>query len=266
MKRNFDKLPRSLTLRTYAETRTWMTHFANGKFNLLFLIGRPGLGKSEIARAAQGNQRHAWIECHATKMAVYLKLYEHRDEPVVIDDENTLIRDPGKLALMNSLSQTNPVKTLQWDSTTRILEERGVPPEFRTSSPVLIITNQLRNLNPLLFEPSPAEIHEAAADWFTDKEIYDFIGQWLPFIPELCLRDYVKARQQKAAGFDWRTLLHEAWKSSKLARVLALHADASFATEEERVKAFVGGGGSRPTYFRYMARLRERGVLPRLAS
>jgi hypothetical protein len=40
---------------------------------------------------------------------------------VVIDDENTLISDKGKLALMNSLCQTDPVKTLRWDSTTQRL-------------------------------------------------------------------------------------------------------------------------------------------------
>src|SRR5581483_6730558 len=116
----------------------------------------------------------------------------------------SLVTEPGKLALMNSLCQTNPVKTLRWDSTTRLLEERGVPAEFRTGSPVLVITNRLQNITPqiaamidrgqpLLFEPPAAEVHRAVADWFPDKEVYDFIGEWLPFIPDLSMRDYVKA-------------------------------------------------------------------------
>ena len=144
--------------------------------------------------------------------------------------------DPGKLALMNSLCQTNAVKTLRWDSTTRLLEERRAPAEFRTGSPVLVITNRLQNLTPqvaamidrgqpLLFEPAAAEVHRVAADWFPDKEVYDFIGEWLPFIPDLSMRDYVKARQIKRAGLDWQTLLHRQWKSSRLARVAALRAD-----------------------------------------
>jgi hypothetical protein len=250
----------------------WLTNFVGGVFNLLFLIGRPGLSKSQRALHAIGERRHAWIECHATKLALYCKLYEHRDEPVIIDDENSLVADPGKLALMNSLCQTNPVKTLRWDSTTRLLEERRVPTEFRTGSPVLVITNRLRNITPqiaamidrgqpLLFEPPAAEVHRAVADWFPDKEVYDFIGKWLPFIPDLSMRDYVKARQMKKAELDWQSLLHRQWKSSRLARVAALRADPSFATEEDRVQAFVAHGGSRATYFRDVARLRRLGSL-----
>ena len=225
-----------------------------------------------MASKAIGERRHAWIECHATKLALYCKLYEHRDEPVIIDDETSLVTDPGKLAIMNSLCQTNAVKTLRRDSTTRLLEERGVPAEFRTGSSVLVITNRMQNLTPqvaamidrgqpLLFEPPAAEVHRATADWFPDREVYDFIGAWLPFIPDLSMRDYVKARQIKKAGLDWRTLLHRQWKSSRLARVAALRADPAFATEEERVQAFVAGGGSRATYFRDVARLRGLGGL-----
>jgi hypothetical protein len=278
MVRNPDRLPRAITVQTYDDATTWLKHFVDGLFSLVFLIGRPGIGKSQMALKALGERRHAWIEGHATKLAFYMKLYEHRDEPVIIDDENTLVQDKGKLALMNSLCQTNPVKTLRWDSTTRLLEERGVPTEFRTSSSVLIITNEMRNISrqtaamldrgqPLLFRPSAAGIHREVADFFTDKEIYDFIGEWLPFIPDLSMRDYVKAGQIKKAGRqDWRELLHKQWKCSRLARVAALRADPSFATEEERVQAFVVSGGSRATYFRDVARLRRLGGLPRIAG
>jgi hypothetical protein len=272
-----ERLPRSITLRSFEEVRTWVTKFVEGGFNLLFLIGRPGLAKSQMARQALDGRRHAWIECHATKLALYCKLYDYRDEPVVVDDENTLMKDAGKLSLMSSLCQTDAVKTLRWDSTTRLLEERKVPPEFRTSSPVLMITNRLRDLSvqtramldrgqPLLFDPPTPEIHREVADWFGDKEVYDFIGEWLPVIPDLSMRDYVKAREIKKAGMDWRTLLHRQWKCSRLALVLKLRSDPSFATEEERVQSFEAHGFSRATYFRDLARLRRFGVLPRLGG
>jgi hypothetical protein len=277
MRGKTERVPRLITQRSYEGAKSWVANFVNGGFNLLFLIGRPGLGKSQLALQALGDRRHAWIDCHAAKLGFYCKLYEHRDEPVVIDDENTLIADPGKLALMNSLCQTNPVKTLRWDSTTRLLEDRGVPAEFRTTSPVLVITNRVRNISPqtaamldrgqpILFDPPPAEIHREVADWFADKEIHDFIGEWLPFVPELSMRDYIKAREIKKAGMDWQTLLHRQWKCSRLARVAKLRADPSFASEEERVQAFVTAGGSRATYFRDVARLRRLGGHPRLAG
>ena len=77
------------------------------------------------------------------------------------------------------------------------------------------------------------------------------------------MRDYGKARDMKAAGMDWRALLHRQWRSGKLARVAALRADASFATEEDRVRAFAAGGhGSRATYFRLVRKLQELGLMP----
>jgi hypothetical protein len=278
MHRIIDRLPRAITPRKYDDLTPWLAGFVGGLFQLLFIVGRPGLGKSQRVRQALGERRHAWIDCHATKLAIYCKLYQHRDEPVVIDDENSLMTDPAKLSLMNALCQTDPIKTLRWDSTTRLLKERKVPPEFPTSSPVLVITNKICNLKPqvaamldrgqpLLFEPSAEEIHRAAADWFSDREVYDFIGQWLPLIPELSTRDYVKARAVKnAPGLSWQDVLLRQWKCSRLARVAALRADPAFASEEERVQAFVAAGGSRATYFRDVARLRRLGGTSRLAG
>ena len=142
-----DKLPRAITVTNYEDLSPWIAGFAKGTFNLLFLIGRPGVGKSQLAKKILEGQRHAWIDCHATKLGMYFKLFDYRNAPVVVDDENTLISDPAKLSLMNALCQTNAEKTLRWDSTTRLLEERGVPAEFTTRSSVLVITNRLKNVS-----------------------------------------------------------------------------------------------------------------------
>jgi hypothetical protein len=270
-KKNVERLPRGIPLRSYDGARAWLARFAEENFNLLFLVGRPGIGKSQMAIQAVSGRRHVMIECHATKLAFYIKLYQHRDELVVIDDEVNFVKDSGKVALMNSLCQTNPVKTLRWDSTTGILGDLGIPAEFTTRSPVLVITNRLSNLNthtaamldrgqPLSFQPSSAEIHREVANWFTDKEIHDFIGEWLSFIPGLSMRDYVKASQMKKAGMDWRKLLQMQWKCSRLALVAALRGDKSFATDEERVMAFVAQGYSKATYYRDLEKLRRYGV------
>ncbi|MBA4068157.1 MAG: hypothetical protein C0501_31540 [Isosphaera sp.] len=266
--------PRALTVRSYDGLTPWLSGFAARVFTLVLLIGRPGLGKSQMAQRALEGQPHGWIDCHATGLAMYCRLHEHRDRPVVIDDENSVLSDPGKLSLMNALCQTNPDRTLRWDSTTRLLEERGVPPVFQTSSPVLVITNRLANHGPqvramidrgqpLLFQPPAAAVHAEVANWFTDREVYEFIGTWLAVIPGLSMRDYVKAAQMKRTGMDWRRLLLEQWRAGKLAVVLRLRTDAFFATEEDRVAAFVAGGhGSRASYFRHVRRLRDLGVIP----
>jgi hypothetical protein len=138
---------------------------------------------------------------------------------------------------------------------------------------VLVITNRLKNSNPqmaamldrghtLLFQPTAVEIHRAVADWFPDKEIYDFIGQWMAAVPGLSMRDYVKARDVKKGNMDWRAVLHQQWRTSRLAKVLALRNDLSFATDEARVQAFEAMGYSRATYYRALGVLKRMGVLP----
>ena len=122
---NVERLPRAVTVSTFGEAKTWVEQFVAGYFRLLFLIGRPGLSKSQMVQNALGDRPHAWFESHATELAFYCKLYEHKDQPVVIDDETSLVKHPGKLTMMNSLCQTNLIKTLRWDSTTRLLKERG---------------------------------------------------------------------------------------------------------------------------------------------
>lgn len=265
-------LPRAIRVTRYSELSQWIAGYCNGTFSLLFVIGRPGLGKSQLVRNTLGDQPHGWIECHVTAMAMYRRCFECRDRPLCIDDEATMLKDGPKVALMNALCQTNPVKTLRWDTSSRLLDDWGVPPAFTTTSPVLVITNQLKNLNPqiaamidrgqpLVFEPSAEEIHEATADWFTDREIYDFIANWLRLIPDLSMRDYVKAKDMKSAGMDWRSLLLRQWRCSRIAKVATLRDAAEFTCEEERVQQFIDQGlGSRATYFRDVEKLRRLGL------
>lgn len=266
-------LPRAIRIASYADLEQWVANFRSGNFPLLFVIGRPGLGKSQLVLQALADVPHAWVECHVTAMAMYRRLYENRDRPVVIDDESSMLKDGPKVSLMNALCQTNPVKTLRWDTSSRLLEDWGVPSAFTTTSPVIVITNQLKNLNPqvsamidrgqpLLFEPSPAEIHDATANWFTDREVFDYIGDWLRMVPALSMRDYVKAKAMKTAGMDWRDLLLRQWRCSRIAKVAALRDDPGFATEEERAQSFVAQGlGSRATYFRDVEKLTRLGVI-----
>jgi hypothetical protein len=58
--------------------------FARGAFNLLVLVGARGLQKSPVVRDALPDA--CWIECHATALGIYRRLWESRDEPIVIDD------------------------------------------------------------------------------------------------------------------------------------------------------------------------------------
>ena len=74
-----------LHITTYVRLEAYLAAFAKGHFNLLILVGAGGLAKSRSVRAALGG-RGCWIEGNATPFGMYVKLYRHRDEFVVIDD------------------------------------------------------------------------------------------------------------------------------------------------------------------------------------
>jgi hypothetical protein len=59
----------------------------------------------------------------------------------------------------------------------------------------------------IMFEPSAAEVHRKAGTWFDDLEIYEWFGAYLHRVREPSMRQYVRARELKAAGMDWTGVL-----------------------------------------------------------
>ena len=120
--------------------------FAEGHFHLLIIVGSGGLAKSRSVRSVLGGQG-CWIEGNATPFGMYVKLYDHRDEFVVIDDVDGLYSDRSGVRLLKCLCQTEEDKSVAWHSDARTLERRGIPREFTTRSRVVIISNDWKTLN-----------------------------------------------------------------------------------------------------------------------
>jgi hypothetical protein len=268
MSRKRTKPRNTTTVCTYASLDQWARAFADGHFNLLFILGNPGLQKSQLMRQTVAPPA-LWLQGHVTSFEMYRELYRHKDELVVIDDVDCLCAERESVRLLRDLCDSQVVKTVAWHSATGKLEEEGIPPSFSTASKVCIIGNAWKTLNPsvaaledrghaVLFDPSAEEVHHRTADWFTDRDIYDFIGASLHLISRPSMRHYTLARELKQAGMAWRDKLLEAWLPSwRTFLVAQLLADPSFASEEERVMAFAArSGGSKSTYYRHVALLR----------
>jgi hypothetical protein len=264
----------AIRLTAYEGLDLYIRAFARGKFNLLFLIGPPGLQKSRLARDILPDA--CWIEGHATAMGIYKRLWEFRDTPVVIDDVDSLYSDRPAVRLLKTLCQTDARKTVAWESDAPALRRESIPRRFTTSSQVLIIANAWRTLNAnvtaledrghlLYFNPGALEVHARVATWFWDQEVFDWIGTYLHLIERPSMRIYRAAWELKDADMDWRGNLLEKWLSGGRLLVARLKADASFATEEDRARAFVErGGGCRATYFNYAKKLKPPVEAPRM--
>ena len=208
------------------------------------------------------------IEGNATPFGMYVKLYKHRDQFVVIDDVDGLYADRAGVRLLKCLCQTEEEKSVAWHSDSKSLDRQGVPREFVTKSQVLIISNDWQTLNDhvdalqdrghvLLFEPTAAEVHERAGTWFDDKEIYEWFAANLHRVREPSLRLYVRAKQLKRAGMDWTEVLAiEGGENARARLATEILKRDGYESTAARVKAFVDkGGGCRATFFNYRKRL-----------
>lgn len=268
------KTPKSaITVRTYRELDEFVAAFASGHLNLLILVGPPGTQKSRVLRQAVGSGA-CWIEGHATPFGIYRRIWECRDQPLVIDDVDGLYGSREGLRLLKCLCQTEPRKTVSWQSNALALAEEGIPREFTTSSTVAIVGNIWKTVDQnvaavedrgicIHFEPSPLEVHVRTATWFWDQEIFDFLAAHLSCFSELSMRLYRQAWELKTAGMDWRGFVLSRTLDEKTRLVARLKADPSYATDDERIQAFAAlGGGCKQTFYNHVAKLREHVAPP----
>ena len=256
----------TIPVRTYAELDTYLAAFSAGHLNLLILLGGPGLSKSRSVRHIVG-ERACWIEGNATAFGMYMALWEHKDELVIIDDVDNLYSDRGAVRLLKCLCQTDPVKQIAWHSGSSRLEREGVPKSFETRSRVALIANDWKTLNGnveavqdrghvIVFEPDAAEVHEQVAMWFDDREILDWFERHLHLIHRPSMRHYVRAAELKKAGLNWMQAILSDALSEKTLLVAQIKADSQYRNERERIDAFRRfGGGCRATYFNHAKRL-----------
>ncbi len=255
-----------LHLSSYDRLEAYLAAFAQGHFHLLILVGAGGLAKSRSVRSAL-NGSGCWIEGNATPFGMYAKLYRHRDEFVVIDDVDALYADRSGVRLLKCLCQTEEEKAIAWHSDARSLERQGIPREVTTKSRVVIISNDWKTLNKnvealqdrghvLFFQPSAAEVHRNAGEWFADGEIYDWFGKNLHRMRQPSLRYYMRAKELKAAGMDWTAVLGSEDENNRARLARRLLTSNAFGSTAERVEAFVTqGGGCRATFFNYARKL-----------
>jgi hypothetical protein len=258
----------------------YLEKFAGGEFGLLLLLGRHGTGKSESVRRAlncsrvdTGNGSRVvpdvlYVEGHMQPFGLYRDLWEHRDQPVVLEDLDKLHADGNCVRLLKPLCNTEHAKRITWLSNLT-MNDRDVPASFVTTSNVILIANEWRTVNPsvrafedraiiLHFDPPKAEVHRRVSEWFEDGEVYSFVEQILPCIAEVSMRHYCKGSQLRRAGMsDWRSsLLQMVLPDARMACVVALQHDTSLTSDQDRVDRFVAVTGcSRATYYRMKPRL-----------
>ena len=262
------------TIRTYAEYGNLVDGFFRGFYQLLFIVGRPGLAKSHEFEQRLGQGGHL-IKGWTAPLQAYIEAYRNRHQPLIFDDAEVLWKRTGGRILMRSLTEHRPKKLVQWKSTAKELAKAGVPQSFYTKSKIAIVANRfafgseeereavLDRGHLVLFDPLPIEVHLRVADWFWCQDIYDYLGERLHMLDNLSARTYLKAWERKEAGGDWKKLISDVFCHNNVTLLLqALESDPECPCVDDRVRKFIDQTGlSRATYFNVKRELRSNDQL-----
>ena len=248
--------------------------FAEGKYPFLLVIGRSGTGKTEVVRRVMEgigftfndpDTGYGYHRGRITGIELYKWLYCYRNRPIVIDDTPDMCRERYTQTLIQALTETTQkARCVSWRSNHPDIglpgeadgDRQKTPPEFNTTSSVIIITNdwpsasetiksiETRATQTILFSPTNDEIHRVyVPTWFdTSSPVYSFIGEHLDEIPYLHCRYY-------RSGEALRLHEPEYWRQDLLSAMLpeseysltifrTLYNDDKYASDVERIQEF----------------------------
>jgi hypothetical protein len=255
----------------YTTLRKMLLSFAGSDDPLLLVKGQPGLGKTETIQRVLRKMPHLLVRGKKSPLDLYIDLYEHRDMLVVIDDVDALLGHKDGQEIIRDVTETVNTKTIRWGTQSPILEEKGIPKRFQTSSRVILLTNEWRQGGvrdaiasralAIEFLPTWSELCRYAAKWFDDQVVLDYVNENLPLLEKPDLRILIHARQLRkygVPGVGWQAAFNECWTVSKKRRAVSeLLADESFSSNNQRAAEFVRlGHGDRATFYRHLGRFK----------
>jgi hypothetical protein len=271
---NGRKVPRQArVLTTYRKFESYLGDFCKGRYPCLWIVGRPGISKSESIHKAMVGQDHFYQNAgHVTPLQFYKNCYLHRGKHLILDDGDALLENPIGVKLLSALTDTRSPNLMSYRSTTKVLED--TPREFLTTSSLCIISNKatadeaiLSRATMLHFSPSNLEVHKQVAKWFWCQEIHDWFGQHLTDLRPMEARWYLMAAADMEAGRNWRRIVRKVHGLGELAMLIKeIEADTHYRTRTAKTERFLElakgmRGASRASYMRFVVVLKKNGQL-----
>ena len=252
-----------MIVNTYQELEAFIKMFKEQQIDLLIILSKGGLGKTQTLKKIMGNDEFVYINTHSTPLETYKQLYYKRDLPVVFDDTDATTKNNIMLSMFKSLADTIPIKTLHYQTSSPRIGD--VPSNFNTASNCCVLLNQFdvnnRSVEPLIdrgffieFSPSREEILRkiesvAKSQSLASQErcVLEFIKENYKKIEDFSIRTYIKALQLfRADKKNWKErFLKMIGFDEKLVEYIKLK--DKYKTDKERINHFPW---SRATYFR----------------
>lgn len=130
----------------YNSVEGYVKNIANGEYRALIVNGPPGVGKSAmvgkfLAQHKTGSQKT--VSGHMTLLSLYHALYQHKEQGqiLVLDDVDSVFSKTEGLNILKAAMDTMPQRSINWESTTAMLNALGLPTRFNFNGGVILITN-----------------------------------------------------------------------------------------------------------------------------
>jgi hypothetical protein len=68
-----------------------------------------------------------WLQGNASVFGLYGQLWQHRNQPVVLDDVDGLCASRDAVRLLKCLTQSEPVKSVSWYTDAATLQREQIP-------------------------------------------------------------------------------------------------------------------------------------------
>jgi hypothetical protein len=112
------------------------------------IYGCAGIGKSHRVQAALAARGRGFVlfNSYSTPLSLYEILWLHRKETVVLDDVNTLLKDPKAVAILKAALYSVAgagARMITYSTTSKVLEERGIPARFIFEGRIILILNEI---------------------------------------------------------------------------------------------------------------------------
>ena len=130
------------------------TMLKSSRFHSVYIYGDTSSGKTYSVEQFMKEYKHdaVFVSTHITPLALYCLLYQNNDKIIVIDDLDYL--DDTIIAILKAaLWDINGSRQINWLTTSKLLEEKGIPPVFDFTGKIIVTCNnenRHRKFEPLL--------------------------------------------------------------------------------------------------------------------